>query len=92
MRPAVASTTTDGEEISAGMMNIGEGTSTDAAIPTVETTIIAAMTIMTETKTSGEMITGNADSQGITTGTTGRRMSARSDGDQHTTIDADPDL
>ena len=91
-RPAIETTTTDEEEISAEMTNIGEGTTTDAVILTVEMTIIAATTIMTETKTSDEMITEIADSRGITTGTTGRRMSTRSDGDQHTTIDADPDL
>ena len=84
--------TTDGEENSAGRTNIGEGTTIAAAIPTAETTTTAVTTITTGTKIFGEMTTGNEDSQEITSGTTGRRTSARSNGDQHTTIDVDLDL
>ena len=38
------------------------------------------------------MTTGNEESQEITSGTTGHRMFVRSDGDQHITIDVNPDL
>ena len=84
--------TTDGEEISAEMTNIGEGTTIAAAIPTTGTTTTVVLTIMTGTKIFGEMTTGNEDNHGIISETTSRRMSAKSDGDRHTTIDVDLDL
>ena len=91
-RPAVEITTTDGEETSAEMTNFVEATTIAAEIPTAEMTITAVTTITIERKIFGEMTTRNADNQGTTTGTTGRKMSARSDGDRRTTIDVDLDL
>ena len=55
-------------------------------------TITAVTTTTTERRIFGEMTTGTADNQGTTTGTTGRKMFARSDGDLLTTIDVDLDL
>ena len=74
------------------MTNFVEATTIAAEIPTAEMTITAVTTTTTERKILGEMTTGNADNQGTTTGTTGRKMSARSDGDRCTTIDVDLDL
>ena len=93
MRPTVEITTIDGEETSAAeMTSIVEVTTIAAGIPTAEMTTTVVTTITTGTKIFGEMTTRNEDNQGITTGTTGRRMSARSDGDRRTTIDVDLDL
>ena len=74
------------------MMNFVEETTIVAEIPTAEMTITAVMTITTERKIFSEMTTKNAENQGTTTGTTGHKMSARSDGDRRTTIDVDLDL
>ena len=92
-RPPVEITTINGEETSAAeTMSIVEATTIAAEIPTAEMTITAVTTITIERKIFGEMTTRNADNQGTTTGTTGHKMSARSDGDQRTTIDVDLDL
>ena len=92
MRPAVETTTTDGEKTFAETTNFVEETTIAAEIPTAEMTITAVTTITTERKIFSEMTTKNAENQGTTTGTTGHKMSARSDGDQRTTIDVDLDL
>ena len=86
-RLTVEITTIDGEETSAAeKTSIVEATTIAAEIPT------AVMMITTERKIFSEMTTRNADNQGTTTGTTSRKMSARSDGDQLTTIDVHLDL
>ena len=89
-RLTVEITTIDGAGTSAvEMTSIAEATTIAAEIPTAEMTITA---VTTERKIFGEMTTRNADNQGTTTGTTGHKMSARSDGDQRTTINVDLDL
>ena len=85
--------TIDGAGTSAAeMTTIAEATTIAAEIPTAEMIITAVTTITTERKIFGEVTTRNADNQGTTTGTTGRKMSARSDGDMRTIIDIDLDL
>ena len=86
-RPAVAIMTTDGEKTSAETMSSVEETTIAVEIPTDEMTITAATTTTIGRRIFGETTTGTADNQGTTTGTTGRKMSARSDGDLLTTID-----
>ena len=86
-RLTVEITTIDGEGTSAAEM-----TTIAAEIPTAEMTITPVTTITSERKIFGEMTTRNADNQGTTTGTTGHKTSARSNGDQRTTIDVDLDL
>ena len=91
-RPAVAIMTTDGEKTSAETTNSVEETTIAAEIPTDEMTITAVTTTTTGRRIFGETTTGTADNQGTPTGTTGHKMSARSDGDLLTTIDEDLDL
>ena len=91
-RLTVEITTIDGAGTSAvEMTSTVEVTTIDAGIPTAEMTITAVTTITIERKIFGEMSL-NTDNQGTTTGTTGQKMSARSDGDRRTTIDVDLDL
>ena len=91
-RPAVETTTTDGEKTSAETTNSVEETTIAAEIPTDEMTITAITMTTTERRIFGETTTWTANNQGTTTGTTGRKMSTRSDGDLLTTIDVDLDL
>ena len=92
MMPTVAITTIGRERTTDATLISVEGTTIAAVTTTAEMTITAVMTTTTERRIFGETTTGTADNQGTTTGTTGRKMSARSDGDRRTTIDVDLDL
>ena len=91
-RPTVEITTTDGEKTSAATTISFEETTIAAEITNGEMTIITVTMTTIGRRIFGETTIGTANNQGTPKGTTGHKISARSDGALCTTIDEDLDL
>ena len=91
MRPTVAIMTTNGEKTTATTTISVEETTIAAEITTGKMTITAVTMTTTGKRIFGETTIGTAGNQGTPTGTTGHKMSARSDRALRTTIDEDLD-